>query len=331
MKDSTKQFLNFFIKIVIFAGLSWQIYAQIFYHRNFEQIKNEFLSNFNRPEFYSLLILVVLLMFFNWALETVKWKWLIDRVEFLPFIEAYKAIFCGVAFSLFTPNRVGEYGGRIFYLHNKNKLTGAIVTLVGSFCQVVVIIILGAFAFDMYMFKFKNWGSYLEWVIVFSSVFLCLMVLLAYFDISIVYFWFRWLYKFFRRFKWMEKIKSGVKSFSDYSFRDLVFLLLISFSRYAVFTFQYWVLLKMFGVDIPLFLGIVLIILIFFVQMIVPTFAIAELGVRGNIALFFLKDFSPNEIGIISAAFALWFINLILPSIIGGLLVFRINFLSDKK
>lgn len=332
MKNSnSKYFLNLVIKLVIFIGLFWQIYAQVFHHKNFEEVKNEFITNWQFTSFHIYLSVVLVLMIVNWGLETIKWKRLIDKIEWLSFSEAYQAILCGVAFSLFTPNRIGEYGGRIFYLHHRNKLKGALLTLVGSISQIVVVIILGTFAFNVYMMLFKHWGNFIEWTIGFVSVAMCLFVLSAYFNMGIVRYWLQWLNPLIKKFPWMKKAETAFNNFADYSFSDLFFLLLVSLIRYGIFTFQYWLLLRMFGVDISLLTGLVLIILIFFVQTIVPTFAIAELGIRGAIALSFLTDFSNNYIGIISASSSLWFINLIIPSLIGGLLVFRINFLSDKQ
>jgi hypothetical protein len=63
---------------------------------------------------------------------------------------------------------------------------------------------------------------------------------------------------------------------------------------------------------------------------IVPTIAIAELGVRGQIGLYFLGLQSINKVGIIAATFGIWFINLIIPAIAGSVLILGIKVFSDK-
>jgi uncharacterized membrane protein YbhN (UPF0104 family) len=59
-------------------------------------------------------ILVIVLMFVNWSLEALKWKISVQSVQPVSFFRSLKAIFSGVSFSVTTPNRTGEYLGRVF-------------------------------------------------------------------------------------------------------------------------------------------------------------------------------------------------------------------------
>ena len=70
---------------------------------------------------YSLIFIVVLMMFINWMLESLKWKFMIRKIEAISFFTSFRAIFSGITVSSFTPNRIGEYGGRVFCLE-KRKL-----------------------------------------------------------------------------------------------------------------------------------------------------------------------------------------------------------------
>ena len=56
---------------------------------------------------------------------------------------------------------------------------------------------------------------------------------------------------------------------------------------------------------------------IFLTQTVLPSIAILDLGIRGNIAMFILKPFTDHLLGVVAAALALWLINLVIPSIIG--------------
>ena len=68
---------------------------------------------------------------------------------------------------------------------------------------------------------------------------------------------------------------------------------------------------------------------------ILPTIAFLELGVRWQFALILLGGLSSNRLGISIAVTAIWFINLIVPSLLGVFSVFRVNrespSLSDQK
>src|SRR5688500_12741182 len=55
---------------------------------------------------------VILLMPVNWLLETWKWHSYLSVHARVNFARAFKAVTGGIPLSLFTPNRIGEYGGR---------------------------------------------------------------------------------------------------------------------------------------------------------------------------------------------------------------------------
>ena len=93
------------------------------------------------------MILILLLMLVNWSIESVKWKILIAKIERVSFFRAFKAVMTGVSVSLFTPNRTGDYLGRVFILEKGNHIEGILITLIGSFAQIIVTISVGLFCF----------------------------------------------------------------------------------------------------------------------------------------------------------------------------------------
>jgi hypothetical protein len=68
----------------------------------------------------------------------------------------------------------------------------------------------------------------------------------------------------------------------------------------------------------------------FLILAIVPTIALAELGVRGKISIFLFGAFSTNTLGIVLTASTIWLINLILPALAGSLFVLGIKFFRNK-
>ena len=63
---------------------------------------------------------------------------------------------------------------------------------------------------------------------------------------------------------------------------------------------------------------------------IIPTFALAELGIRGKVSIFLLESFSRNYVGIISCTLGIWIINLVVPALIGSLLILGVKIFSNK-
>jgi hypothetical protein len=94
---------------------------------------------------------------------------------------------------------------------------------------------------------------------------------------------------------------------------------------------QFVLLLKFFSIQIPLHTSLILVAAIFFVQTINPlNIALIDFGFRGNIAAYFLAPFTDNPIAIIATTISLWFINLIIPAIIGGLSALRFKFFKEE-
>ena len=97
----------------------------------------------------------------------------------------------------------------------------------------------------------------------------------------------------------------------------------LSLTRFAVFTFQYWLLIRWQGIYLPVAEGFLLCSLFFWAMAIIPSIALAELGIRGAVSVFLFAPFTANIAGIATATFALWCINLVLPSLMGVGLAFR--------
>ena len=72
--------------------------------------------------------------------------------------------------------------------------------------------------------------------------------------------------------------------------------------------------------------AIILTMVMLFIISIIPTIAISEIGIRGSVAVYLFSLVSANILGILSATFVLWVINLLLPALIGAFFVFTLKF-----
>ena len=153
----------------------------------------------------------------------------------------------------------------------------------------------------------------------FMLLFLNILLLLLFHNISVIS-------NLMDKFNWLSKYKKYKEIFSYYNAQELMMVFLLSIFRYAIFTTQFFILLKLFAVDISYFDAIVLSMVMLFTISVIPTIAISEIGVRGSVALYLFSLVSANAIGILSATFLLWVINLLLPAIIGTFFVFTFKF-----
>lgn len=321
------KFIGFTVKIACVAGAFWFIYRQIFYHKQGDDIKELFLQTFRITNDYGLLFLIFLLMFFNWSVEAIKWKYLIKKIEKISFFTGIEAVFSGITLSVFTPNRVGEFAGRIFFVEKADRWKAFIISVLGSFSQLMVTVVMGLLGYLFFIPRFTNLNKeivpYLYYSIFVILILLILIIFFFYFNVSLVS-------AITRKYKKLKKLKPYFRVFSYYKNIELLIVFGLSLLRYIIFSIQFYLLLKVYGVDVSLFQGLIMISLSYFVLAVIPTIALSEIGVRGSVSLYFLGLLSTNNLGIVAASFTLWLINLAFPAIIGSIFVLKLNFFKKK-
>ena len=315
-----KLFFKATIGISLFLWIAYTLYNQIIHQPNLQNTIHDLFVEWNTSKILFLSI-VFILMIFNWTIEAQKWRLLLVGTEKFSLWKSLQSVLTGVAVSVITPNRIGEYMGRILYLRNVHKIQGITVTIIGSFAQLIITGFLGLIGVAYYILNVQNF-SWLTILFIASLLFFTFLTYL-FFNLHKLLDWTKGI-KFFRKLRIYLEI---VKRFNQ---RQLIKILLISTGRYLVYTLQFILLLKFFLVDINNVILLCTVWLIFWIMAILPTIAIAEIGIRGETALFFLAPLSTNHLGIVSSTFMLWFINLIIPSLIGCLFVYKMKLYKDE-
>ena len=315
-----KLFFKATIGISLFLWIAYTLYNQILHQPNLQNTIHDLFVEWNTSKILFLSI-VFILMIFNWTIEAQKWRLLLVGIEKFSLWKSLQSVLTGVAVSVITPNRIGEYMGRILYLRNVHKIQGITVTIIGSFAQLIITGFLGLIGVAYYILNVQNF-SWLTILFIASLLFFTFLTYL-FFNLHKLLDWTKGI-KFFRKLRIYLEI---VKRFNQ---RQLIKILLISTGRYLVYTLQFILLLKFFLVDINNVILLCTVWLIFWIMAILPTIAIAEIGIRGETALFFLAPLSTNHLGIVSSTFMLWFINLIIPSLIGCLFVYKMKLYKDE-
>lgn len=320
----SKKTLSLLLKITIVVLAFYFLYQQVVSKKAFDGfdllfIKQTIFKN------QGLIILVFFMMLFNWFLEAVKWKFLIKKIEKVSILTALRAVFSGITVSVFTPNRVGEYGGRVFCLEKADRIQAVLITVLGSMAQLLTTIFFGSMGLlflNNYIPELEKLYHEMDFsypLLFFMLLFLNILLLLLFHNISVIS-------NLMDKFNWLSKYKKYKEVFTYYNAQELMMVFLLSIFRYAIFTTQFFILLKLFAVDISYFDAIVLNMVMLFAISVIPTIAISEIGVRGSVALYLFSLVSANAIGILSATFLLWVINLLVPAIIGNFFVFTLKF-----
>ena len=301
------------LKLFIFAALTALLYKQVVQHREFEEVSDVFRDGMSGNKI-AIIIALFICMAFSWALESIKWRSLVSKLEDISLFTAVKGVLFGIAFSLFTPNRVGEFGGRVIALPEKRG-PAIVVTLLGSLSQIVMNLVLGGLGLVIYFFMFND-TAYIPYIILFLWILLASGLFLVYYNLDVVE-------GGLLKIPLLRKVKEHIDVILQYNRKELTRYLLLSGARCLTYYFQFWLSLKFFGIHLHLLTALILIASIYFVQTVIPTFAIIELVFRGNVAITFLATLTSNTVGVFSATFLIWFINLIIPALFGLLLFTR--------
>src|SRR5215471_17068263 len=128
-------FLNYFFAPILFCWLSYSIYTQIRQQPDLHLRWNLIVASIESLRGALTLFAVFVLMFINWSFEAQKWKLSVHSVQPLNFFKAFCAVLSGVSFSVTTPNRTGEYFGRMLYMEEGNRLKIISMTVVTSMSQ----------------------------------------------------------------------------------------------------------------------------------------------------------------------------------------------------
>jgi hypothetical protein len=316
LNKSTKIRLNYVIGIALSALLLWGIYLQV--KKQVDKVGTDALWQ-TGPQVF--LWICVTLMLVNVALEAKKWQILAGSAMALGFRQALSSYLAGIAISIVTPNRLGEYPGRILYLKRKNTFRLISVSILGSFAQLLTIFIYGTAALIYYNFVHPGFW---EKVLLVGSAGMTVVLALCYWRFE------SWL-PVLSKVKWLQKYKIYGQLMMRFNNKEQLTILGISILRFAVFTAQYLVLLRWMNVYVPATGGFFLSALFFWTIAVVPSIALAELGIRGKVGLYLFAHYSDNAIGILSATVGIWFINLIIPAILGCILLLRMRIFQVKN
>lgn len=273
---------------------------------------------------------VILMVFFNWGFEARKWQLLVRPIQQMNYFTAYKSVLSGVAFSINTPNRIGEYGGRILYIKDGSRIKAISLSVAGSISQLIITMLIGCGGLAYLLFFQMETGDQIMglshfWIEVLLSISLIVMVLLVLF-----FFRLKWLTLLVEKIPAMKKYITYISVLEEFNPKLLLRLLSLSVFRYLTFVFQYILLLQVLNVNISWVEGFWIISILFLVLAIVPSFAIADLGIRGKFSTELLSIYSLNTVGIIGTTFGIWFINLFVPALLGSLLILSIKFFKEK-
>lgn len=308
----TKQFLFLLVKLAIIVGALYFIYNKVVHN---EQIAiTDFLNQLENSiaNSGSTILMLLGLSIANWFFEILKWQTLVSFVKKTIFFNALQQSLGSLTASLFTPNRIGEYGAKAIYFTKGIRRKIMLLNLIGNVSQMTITTIFGVVGL---FYFFTTYEVTIEFFKLRKLIYF-----LAFF-IAFILFGKRFSGKKIRGF-YIDKILSFLKSMPvDFHLKIIAF----SVIRYLIFSFQFYFLLTVFKVEIDYFTAITLISSMYLIASLVPSLAFFDWLIKGSVAVWVFSFYPVNELIIVSITLLMWILNFAIPAIFGSYFVLNFN------
>jgi len=315
-KATKKRIVNYVIAPLLLILFLWLIYRQINSKGSVEQQWQDLARRWHEGG-WLLIAFALVLTPVNWLLEAKKWHLLLKAIEPLPYRTALSSTMTGMAFALVTPNKIGDFAGRILYIKDENKLRAIIATLIDNISQTVITYLAGIAGLVYLNIVYPG-----KWQMIALAVAACSAALLLYF-----YFRIELLANWAENRRWLRKVSVAIRVVKRYRKKSLVTMLLLSLLRFSCYSVQFVVFLKVFDLPVGWGSAWLLSCVMFWLITVVPSIFAVDLGVRAYVANLVFVDAGlvENSIIIIASSYIVWLLNWALAAIIGSLLLLTVR------
>ena len=296
--------LIFFSVSILYLGLKFEEF----------QLQTGQLKVYFNLDLFFYLVIVLFLQFVNWTLEAIKLKLLLSKYNPISLINSLKAVYIGNFTALITPERIGNFLGRVLVIKENKKLT-TILTIYGNSCQLLVTILMGMFGFSALLFSDLN----LEILPNFETLILALFYFTLTTLLLMGLFNLKWL-NFFNKISVFKNWFDKLQELRDLSTSTKIVVLGFSFLRYFTFTLQFYLLSIGFDLPLSFFQLIIYLCLLFGVITLLPSLLPGNLGTKEAFSIFLLGG-GGLAIQFSVLCFVVWFVNVGLSALIGGVIL----------
>lgn len=306
----TKQFLLVLIKISLVVAAFYFIYSRLFQNKDLSFV--EFIQNLINYSSFSTntVVVLVFLSILNWFFEINKWQALVSTVTEISWVEAKSQSLGALTASLFTPNRIGDYGAKAMYYLPQYRKKIMFLNLLGNCTQMGITTIFGTVGLIYFAHHHQpqlNNDGILIWL---SGIGIIGLLLVWTFKTT-------WLNKqantIYRLFGFVKRISNKI----------ILKVALYSLLRYLIFTFQFYYLLVLFGIDMSYLEAMSAIACMYILSSIIPSIFIFDVIIKGGVAVYLFGLIGVSESIVLSIVTFMWILNFVLPSVIGSFHVLK--------
>lgn len=236
----------------------------------------------------------------NRYLEILKWQNLVSFIKPISVGESTKQVLGALTAGIFTPNGLGEYAGKALYFDQKKTKKVIFLNLICNGIQMILTVVFGTIG--LFIIGYGKWAL--------ALIGICCFLLLGSFLSKKI------KVKGYSIEKLVHKINEIPKTIHRKNS-------LLAIGRYLVFSHQYYFLFLAFGVDLPYLTMMATIATVYFLASSLPSFQFLDFAVKGSVAVFFFGKLGVNEWIVVFISTLMWFLNVVLPVVIGSYYVLK--------
>lgn len=263
------------------------------------------------------LVVIGGIMVLNWWVESAKWRLLVWGVEPVSRRGAFVATIAGTSVAFVSVNRTGEFLGRVLFLAPDNRIAGGFATALGSIAQFVVTLFaggVGLVALTVARYPLPWPTGWFSWTLATLTALVTAMALVLYVYPSL----FR---QVLLQAPFMHRFGHASAVLARFQRSELLMVLLLSATRYLLFTFQFMALLWLFGAGVGMWSAVLGVPLVYLLATLIPSVMLTELGVRGSVAVAVFGPMGGEPSIVLLATTCLWLINVALPACVGSVIL----------
>ncbi len=299
-------------KIILTVGLLFYLVLYV--------SPKEIISTFEKAKVGTVLIILFLLAV-NIFVQFKRWGFVVSKLlgKFKNH-QIISSLFHGFAWGIITPLRAGEFVARKVPMGETSMFNVVMATFADKFLLMPVIFVVGGIFTLVFVYSFFSFDSLI-------LIFLALLFLLAAVVIvALIFNYYKaksFLGRFIPRKGKIRELYSRLESLSRISRKDVAYVLLLSFLLYLIYTSQFALSLYAFTDNADILTCFWISNLVIFTKNFVPPVTFGEVGVREAVSIYFATKFGLHSSVAFNAATLIFFINILLPALIGFYFVLK--------
>lgn len=302
----------YFIVILAMIAFAYLVYRLVGFD-NWESVMGVVA---HQPKlFITLIVIQLVLLAMNLLLETLKWHHLIKSIHNQPFRISLLQTLGGSAVGAFTPARMGEPAGRLLHIPEGKRLKAIALGFLGGMIQTAVIVVFGIIALSQGYFISLTDISIDAWPGMIGSLFFAILLACC------IWLWVR----VFKPELLRKLVSKGKKSLSLVRGKRLLMVSVYTLLRYICFSAQLLLWFKYFSPNSGILLMLAPVAFYYLIVTAIPAFFLADLGIRGSVAVFVFSSMGINIGVIVSVIFCQWIITSCIPAITGVIVYLRMT------